>query len=56
MADGGAGRLGESEQQLDRQPEQPGGTWASDVPLQVEHSLLSGFDIKTCEVALRSLF
>lgn len=56
MADGGAGRLGEPEQQLDRQPEQPGGTWAPDVPLQVEHSLLSAFSIKTREVTLRSLF
>lgn len=46
MADGGAGCLGESEQQLDRQPEQPGGTWAPAVPLQVEHSFLSGFNIK----------
>lgn len=42
MADGGAGRLGESQQQLDGQPEQPGGTRDPDVPLQVEHGLLAG--------------
>lgn len=56
MADGGAGRLDESEQQFDRQLEQPGGTWAPDVPPQVEHSLVSGFTLKTCEVTHRSLF
>lgn len=39
MADGGAGRPAESEQQ----PEQPGGTWVPDTPLQVEDHLLSGF-------------
>lgn len=43
MADGGAGRSAESEQQLDRQPKQPGGTWTPDTPLQVEDHLLSGF-------------
>lgn len=53
MADGGEGRPGESEQQLDREPEQPGGTRAPDVPLQVGHSLL--FHIETSEVTLRSL-
>lgn len=56
MAGGGAGRLGESQQQLDGQPEQPGGTRAPNLPLQVEHSLLSGFNPKTCDMTLRSLF
>lgn len=44
VADGGARCFGQPQQQLDRQPQQPGdfgGPWAPDVPLQVHYCPLS---------------